>query len=263
GDTAAADSSAELAAFEHDLSWLWLTAAQPGAIDFLARTEAGDLGDAMRTQVPVLTVGTEVNAAEYGSTVEAGDRIPVRVPDDALAGTMGVDITLSPTLVGGLDGAFRSMRDEHLQTWEMRLSRAVLAADYLQLQPVLGDSVDWPDAADVIAALLASATQYQAPNGGMAYWIPRNRFVSKYLSVYTALAFSWLRQAGYTPSRAMEKKLWSYLIDHVIDGSDDDEALAILKIGVLAAQAGYPDDTDIFEASDTNTNLYLEDLDLF
>src|SRR5699024_11247022 len=88
GDTAAADSSAELAAFEHDLSWLWLTAAQPGAIDFLARTEAGDLGDAMRTQVPVLTVGTEVNAAEYGSTVEAGDRIPVRVPADALAGPM-------------------------------------------------------------------------------------------------------------------------------------------------------------------------------
>src|SRR5699024_10739203 len=56
-----------LESFQHQLGWLWMTADQPGEIEFLARTRAGDLQDALQTTLPVHSPGTAVVAAEYGS----------------------------------------------------------------------------------------------------------------------------------------------------------------------------------------------------
>ena len=70
----------------------------------------------------------------------------------------------------------------------------------------------WPDSRDLPQSLLAQAAAYQAPNGGMTYYIPRDRYVSPYLSAYTALAFNWLRRAGYEIPAAVEEKLHGYLL---------------------------------------------------
>jgi uncharacterized protein YfaS (alpha-2-macroglobulin family) len=47
----------------------------------------------------------------------------------------------------------------------------------------------------------------------MTYYIPQDRYVSPYLSAYTALAFNWLRQSGYAIPAAVEEKLHGYLFN--------------------------------------------------
>jgi uncharacterized protein YfaS (alpha-2-macroglobulin family) len=61
------------------------------------------------------------------------------------------------------------------------------------------------------AATLAQAASFQAPNGGMAYYVPQDQYVSPYLSAYTALAFNWLRDDGHEVPAAVEEKLHAYL----------------------------------------------------
>ncbi|MGH8191099.1 MAG: MG2 domain-containing protein [Rhodanobacteraceae bacterium] len=231
----------DLASFAHGLAWLKLQAAQPGDITLTATARAGKLGDAVEAHIPVKRPVTEVVAAEYGSTTGAGAEVPVKVPANALPDTAKVSVTFAPTLVGGLDGAFAVMRDDLLRTWEIRLSRGVLASDWLRLKPVLGDSVKWPDAAQTIDKVLQAAPDFQAPDGGMAFWIARNDFVSPYLSVYTALAFDWLEDAGHTPPAMTRERLWGYLHKQILDKSGEGAAAPVLRAGAMAALAMSPD----------------------
>ena len=239
GGKAEATDALKLGAFGHGLRWLQLAATGPGSITLTASAQAGRLGDAVRTQIPVTIAGTEVVAAEYGSTLGASAQVPVKVPAQALPGTSRVEVKLAPTLVGGLDGAFAVLRDDLLRTWEIRLSRGVLASDYLRLKPVLGDTVKWPDATQDIDTTLKDAADFQAPDGGMAFWIPRDRFVSPYLSVYTELAFDWFEEAGHPVPASVRGHLQDYLQQKILDkgASPDDVAAPVLRAGALAALA--------------------------
>lgn len=239
-DEASADDHVNLASFEHALSWLPLVADAPGDIDLTASARAGELSDAVTGNIPVTRGGTEVVAAQYGSTTDADAEVPVKVPEKAVQDASKVTVTFSPTLVGGLEGAFEAMQEKHLDFWEMRLSKGVLASDYLQLKPVLGDAVDWPDADDTIAGMLDKAAAFQAPNGGMAFFMPRNKFVSDYLSVYTALAFDWLAEAGHEVPEKVRDPLRKYLRKDILETRDDadgDGPSQVLIAGAMAALA--------------------------
>lgn len=231
----------KLGRFGHALSGLQVTARQRGEIHFTATARSGSLSDARQAQVPVRLAGAREVAATYGSLVDAAVHIPVALPDGAQANSTGLQVELSPSLIGGLAGAFARLRDDPLQTWEVRLSRSVLAADYLRLAPWLGDTLHWPGARHEIDAVRQRAADFQAPSGGMAFWIPRNAFVSPYLSVYTALSFHWLRAAGYAPPAAFMQRLHGYLRQHIL-GADNTHAppsagTATLRAGAMAALA--------------------------
>ncbi|NII09115.1 Ig-like domain-containing alpha-2-macroglobulin family protein [Oleiagrimonas sp. C23AA] len=239
GGNTAATSQLKLTSFGHGLSWLPVTANAPGRIRFSARAESGALGDAMTTIIPVRRAVAREVAAEYGSLTGDSVQVPVKLPAGAVPGSARLQVNLAPTLLGHLDGAFAHLRDDPLHTWEIRLSRGVLASDYLRLKPVLGDTLDWPDAKADVADVLTRAADYQAPDGGMAFWIPRDDFVSPYLSVYTALAFNWLHEAGHAPPAGVVKRLHAYLKKHIIDKSaaDNDAVATILRVGAMAALA--------------------------
>jgi uncharacterized protein YfaS (alpha-2-macroglobulin family) len=168
--------------------------------------------------------------------------VPVKVPANAVPHSAHLDVILAPTLITSLDGAFKTLRDNPLRTWETLLSRGVLGADYLRLKPVLGDTVHWPGAAGSIEAMLGSAANFQAPDGGMAFLVPRDDFVSPYLSVYTALAFNWLAGMGHHVPATVQTRLRGYLQKNILDlspktGSDKAQAAPILKAGALDALA--------------------------
>ena len=241
GDKATADGTLDLASFGHGLSWLPLIASGVGDIDLVANARTGKIGDAVEAHIPVRGAGAEVVAAECGSTVGAGAEVPVKVPSNALPGSPGVTVTFAPTLVGGLTGAFAVMRDDLLRTWEIQLSRGVLASDYLRLKPVLGDAVQWPGANATIEKTMTASSDFQAPDGGMAFWVPRNDFVSPYLSVYTALAFDWLADAGRVPPSMVRERLWQYLHGQILDKNGDGPADPTLRAGAMAALALSPD----------------------
>src|SRR5699024_8254082 len=236
-----ANDQATLNPFQRRLSWLPLIAERAGNIELLATANAGKLRDAVRHQIPVLSPGTEVIAAEYGSTIGAEARIPLQVPANAIADSAQVNVNLTPTLIGGLEGAFNLMRNTWMLTWEMRLSRALSAADYLHLKPYVYETVDWAITAADIQQFLYDASNYQASNGGMAYLIPSTEYVSPYLSAYTALAFSWMHQLGYVPPAQVEEKLWQYLENNILNSSTHLGEAPILRAAVLAAQAASPD----------------------
>jgi uncharacterized protein YfaS (alpha-2-macroglobulin family) len=105
----------------------------------------------------------------------------------------------------------RYVRDYPYLCWEQRLTKALMAANYIQLRGYLAADLDWPEAKSLPQALLNDASTFQAPNGGMAFWTPEDARVSPYLSAATALSFNSLRRAGYAVPEDVEKHLDEYL----------------------------------------------------
>lgn len=229
----------DLASYAHSLAWLNLAPKIPGVISLLATARAGKLGDALEQTIPVTVAGTREVAAEYGSTVGLPANVAIKLPANALPGSGRLTVSLAPTALANLEGAFAHMHDDPLRTWEMRLSRGVMASDYLALKDALPASVQWPGAAAQISDTLEHAADFQAPNGGMAFWIPRNEFVSPWLSVYTDMAFSWLHAAGHAVPSSVQTALDGYLKDQILNNGNNASGPAgpVLVAGAMAALA--------------------------
>ena len=86
-----------------------------------------------------------------------------------------------------------------------------MASHFASLRDYVRKDFDWSGHETLPDATLALAANYQAPNGGMVYYIPEDDYASPYLSAYTALAFHWLRERGHTIPSAVETRLHDYL----------------------------------------------------
>jgi alpha-2-macroglobulin len=237
--TGTAARTLALRPYARGLAWLDLTAHDPGAVRLLATARSDGLGDALQASIPVETGGAMSSAASYGSLTRATAHIPIALPSGALPGSGRLVVQLAPTALGNLAPAFASMRADPLDTWEVHLSRAVMAADYLGLRDALPDSVRWPAAAAQIASTLGHAADFQAPDGGMAFLIPRDEFVSPYLSAYTALAFDWLAAAGHSAPGEVRAALDAYLRSRIlaVGAANATPGWADLQVAALAALA--------------------------
>lgn len=227
--------------FERRVLTLPLSLTAAGTVTLIA--EAGDAQDrdALQQSLQVRERPPTLTAASFAA-LDAGDslNVPLRVPDTALAASLRVDFTTS--LLGSLDGAFRYFADYPYLCWEQRLSKAVMAAHFLKLQPRLADAPDWPQAAALPQATLDDAAGFQAPNGGMSFFQPRDEYHSPWLSAYTALAFGWLQQLGYAPPATVWDRLDAYLLqllreDITREAYASAESRAQLRALVLAALA--------------------------
>ncbi len=230
-----------LQSFERRTLYLPVKVTGEAALQFTA--SAGDAADrdALAHSVPVKPPPLTQAAADV-SSVEAGNRLEqvLEVPAGSLRGE--VRVSVAPTVIGNLDGAFDYMRAYPYLCWEQQLSRAVMAAHFIKLRDRLDQAQDWPEAADLPKTVLADAAAFQAPGGGMTFWLPQDQYQSPYLSAFTALAFGWLRELGYTPPQAVSDKLDAYLQtllkdDITIRGYESAEARAQVRAVVLAALA--------------------------
>ena len=220
GDAARVSRQIALAPYQRETVYLPVAAARlkksrdepGGVVRFEARAQDATDGDAVVHEIPVRKRRDLEVAAEYGTIVNAGTTQPVALPVDIQPDVGEVAVVLSPTVVGNVEGAFRYMRDYPYSCWEQVLSKGVMASHFGALQGYLDASLEWPDSGELPAATLARAASYQAPNGGMTYWIPEDRNVSPYLSAYTALAFNWLRDAGHKVPSPVENRLHEYLL---------------------------------------------------
>ena len=136
-------------------------------------------------------------AATYGSTTAPAVTERIFFPRDIRTDVGNVSLMLSPSVIGNLEGAFRYLRDYSYICWEQILTRGVMASHYNNLKAYMAEDFTWQDSEHLPQSMLERAAAYQAPNGGMAYFIAQDRYVSPYLSAYTALAFNWLRKSGY------------------------------------------------------------------
>jgi uncharacterized protein YfaS (alpha-2-macroglobulin family) len=200
-----------LAPFRRETVWLPLATLNDGLVRFTA--SAGDASDTDRLDytVPVhKRVSLEVSAS-YGTTISDQVSEPVQFPATMKPQVGELSVLLAPTVIGNLDGTFRYIKEYPYECWEQRLTRALLATDFRRLHGYLPPDLAWPEADSLPQAVLDDAAAFQAPNGGMVFWVPNNDRVSPYLSAATALAFNHLRAAGYKVPTDVERRLQAYL----------------------------------------------------
>ncbi len=195
--------------------------------------------DSMEHSLPLLKSRTIETAATYGSSVEDTTAENFSVPADIYSDSAEVSVTLSPSVLANLDGAFKYMRDYPYSCWEQKLTTAVSAAQYQSLKAYLSDDTQWPDATDLPQKTLELAASYQAPNGGMTYYNGKDEYVDPYLSAYTALGFSWLKKAGYkipvNVETSLEKYLMGFLRNNTAPSYYSDSMINDVRAVILSA----------------------------
>lgn len=211
GGSATTEKLLQLAPFKRETVWLPLEASGVGAINFTASAADALDRDALEHTVPARAQISLDVAASYGTTTSSTVSENIAFPATMRPNVGKLSLTLSPTVIGNLDGALRNVRDYLYDCWEQRLTRALMAADYLRLRPYLPKTFEWIDAETLPQTVLDEAASYQAPNGGMGFWKPQNDRVSPYLSAATALAFNRLRDLGYRVPANVEQQLDRYL----------------------------------------------------
>ncbi len=197
--------------FKRQTVWLPVKTTGPGEIAFTARAGDGGDQDGMSRTMKVLARQNPEVAAVYGTTTENEVSQDLAFPKDIRPGSGSVSVAVSPTVVGNIEGAFAYMKEYPYGCWEQKITIGVMAALYQRLKPYLGDAFSWDEGNDITKKMLALAVEYQAPNGGMTFYVPRDENASAYLSAFTALAFDWLRDYGYTIPGQVETSLHEYL----------------------------------------------------
>ena len=211
--TPAASRTMEVAPYQRAAVWLPLKATRGGQIKLIARG-----GDELDRDGLIHTIDVQKRyrletAATYGSTVAEAVSEQILFPPDIRTDVGRFSLQVAPTVIGNLEGAFRYLRDYSYICWEQVLTRGVMASHYNNLKAYLADDFTWQGSRQLPQSMLEQAAVYQAPNGGMTYYIARDRYVSPYLSAYTALAFNWLRKSGYEIPLPVEEKLHAYLLN--------------------------------------------------
>ncbi|TQV66502.1 large extracellular alpha-helical protein [Exilibacterium tricleocarpae] len=202
----------QVAPFKRVNVWLPVQTEGSGQLRFVARGGDRRDRDAVEHQVPVHPRRSLETATTYGTTTAARVSEEIQIPEGIYPDVGSISAVLSPTVIGTLDGAFDYLKDYPHLCWEQRLTKAVAAGAYIELATYLDDKVAWAEPGDDIRETLTAATNFQAPNGGMTYWVPSNRHVSPYLSAYTALAFNWLRRNNFEVPAQVEARLHTYLL---------------------------------------------------
>ncbi|HUQ51133.1 MAG TPA: MG2 domain-containing protein, partial [Gammaproteobacteria bacterium] len=182
-----------------------------GRIEFTVTARDATDGDGLRHALVVNKRRSFEVGATYGTFDDARATESLEFPERIRTDAGDVGVTLSPSVIGNIDGAFRYLRDYPYYCWEQRLTKGVMASHFTHLRDYLPPDLEWPEAAALPEATLEQAASFQAPSGGMTYYVPQDQYVSPYLSAYTALAFDWLREDGHAIPEAVETKLHEYL----------------------------------------------------
>ncbi len=182
-----------------------------GRLILQARAGDAEDQDGLLIRIPVRKRYTLDVGATYGSTTADEVTETIAFPPDMRTDVGHISMVVAPSVLGGVEGAFTYMRDYPYACWEQKLTKGVMASHFRHLKRYLPASMAWPDSAALPPKTLELASSFQAPNGGITYYNPQNQYVSPYLSAYTALAFNWLRQTGYTVPEQVEKSLHQYL----------------------------------------------------
>ncbi len=198
--------------FARETVWMPVATRKAGQIAFTAKAWDGTDGDGLAYSVSVQKRYTLQTAADYGSTVEASAVQALAFPENMRTDVGSIALELSPTVLGNLQGAFEYLRDYPYTCWEQILTKGIMAAQYVRLKTYLPANFEWSESASLPGETLRRAMDFQAPNGGMTYFVPEDNYASPYLSAYTALALNWLRAMGYNVPHSLEQKLQDYLL---------------------------------------------------
>ncbi|NLF24553.1 MAG: large extracellular alpha-helical protein [Deltaproteobacteria bacterium] len=197
--------------FERHPVSLPVSVSESGQVVFTVSAKDEVDSDLVDFSLNVLPSWSLQTAATYGSFDAESAEEKLLVPGDIRSNVGSLEVTLSPSILSALQGAFAYMRDYPYSCWEQILSKGVMAFHYNQLKAYVSPSFVWEKSSEIPQNTLDKAQSFQAPNGGMSYFIANDQYVDPYLSAYTALAFVWLKEAGYNVPVQVEARLQAYL----------------------------------------------------
>ncbi|NOT57446.1 MAG: large extracellular alpha-helical protein [Deltaproteobacteria bacterium] len=208
-----------LAPYQRTTVWMPL---RTKAVDATRETTAGGItfqvtaadatdGDGLTHTLVVHKRRSLETAANYGTTAADTVEESILFPEKIHADVGNVSVVAAPSVIGNVAGAFEYLRDYPYPCWEQILTRGVMASHYLNLRAYMPKDFAWPGAEGLPDETLRMAASFQAPNGGMSYFVPQDQYVDPYLTAYTALAFNWLRKSGYHVPADVQNKLHEYL----------------------------------------------------
>jgi len=178
--------------------------------------------DTLEMHIPVRTSRFPVSSIVYGALEGDLTSIPFAIPDKLVDQKGELTFSLATDEGVNLDGVFRYIRDYRYPCWEQRLTRALLAMQYSRIERQGGKhGIQWSGTEEIITMVLDEASNYQAPNGGMAFFEPKNANASPYLSAYTLIVFAWLADAGYSVPQSIKDKLIDFLSEVIPWDSED------------------------------------------
>lgn len=189
------------------------TATQAGEIHFVARAGNSTDSDSMEYTLPVEKLRSLETVANYGTTTSDLVSESLLFPDNIYPDVGGLNVVVAPSVIANVEGAFKYLRDYPYDCWEQKLTKGVMAAHYQALKAYFPANFTWQNSQELPTETLNLAANYQAPNGGMTFYLPQDGYADPYLSAYTALAFNWLRHDGYSIPSQVENKLHDYLLN--------------------------------------------------
>lgn len=201
----------ELDAYARKNIFMPVSADNDGIISFNVTAKDSNGQDRIRHDLIVNKRISLETMSNFGSTLDANISEAIQVPKNITANAGEVGALLSTSVIANVDGAFKYVKEYPYLCWEQRLTKAVAAAYYNELQEYLLDTFKWNDSTTLLQKMINDSYAFQAPNGGMAFWKGSNNYVSPYLSAYTALEFAWLKEHNYQIPYAVETKLKEYL----------------------------------------------------
>lgn len=211
GGAITSEQTLKLKPWQRATVWMPVETRNDGTLRFTVRAWDDIDRDGIVHDLKVLQMASPLTAATYGTTTQVQVQERVKFPADILPNVGGLSVTLAPSVIGNVEGAFSYLRDYPYSCWEQKLTKGVMADHYQNLKAYIPDRFSWEGSAALPDATLAQAARFQAPNGGMTYFVARDDYVSPYLSAYTALTFNWLRDSGHDIPQTVEERLQGYL----------------------------------------------------
>ena len=174
----------------------------------------GDNKDAAEYRVPIRFPNPIITTATYGR-ITASENLAVELPAGSDPARGGVNLTVSPSLAGALDGAFGYLKTYPYSCLEQKTSMAFGDLFSIHWKTRLGLSDKDEDAARKrIIGLLERLTGYQSYQGGYYFW-PGGQDPDPFLSAYVCLFLSHIKDAGFTVDDNLYKQSLDYLANVV------------------------------------------------
>jgi hypothetical protein len=266
GQSAAAETVQTISAEPYKRYTVRLPLKAVGKGEIVFTVQAGDDKDkdGLRQTLKVLERISPNVSAVYGSILSGEASQKIEFPGDMRPEASLLRLGFSPSLLAGLEGPFQFMKVYPFECWEQKISRAVMAGAAASLAPWFSSSFSWQEAPQEADRVLATASEFQAPNGGMAFYEPRDDYVSPFLSAFTAKAFNWLRESGHAPPAPVEEKLTKYLLDILKreESRDEDSKSVFSDVRALALSA-LADNGKISSTDLERLHMHLDEMSLF
>lgn len=140
----------------------------------------------------------------------------IKISDNASSNFSSMKVTIGNSILNNIVNIFSFIKDYKYNCLEQSLSKLLVSVNYLNLKDsnknIFADFI-WENAYSVAEQSFKRIFDYQAENGGFAYYTPNNNYVDQYLSVVALDVLTKVSKINqdFQPSQIGKTKLIDYL----------------------------------------------------